>query len=38
MGKTSNLFKKLRDTEGTFHANIGTIKGINPMNITEADY
>ena len=38
MGKTSDLFKKIRDTKGTFHAKIGTIKGTNPMDITEADY
>ena len=38
MGKARDLFKKIRDTKGTFHANIGTIKGINPMDITEADY
>ena len=38
MGKNSDLFKKIRDTKGTFHAKIGTIKGINPMDITEADY
>ena len=38
MGKTRDLFKKIRDTKGTFHAKIGTIKGINPMDITEADY
>ena len=36
--KTRDLFKKIRDTKGTFHAKIGTIKGINPMDITEADY
>ena len=37
MGKTSDLFKKIRDNEGTFHAKIGTIKDRNGMNLTEAD-
>jgi len=36
-GKTKNLFKKLRDTKGTFHANIGTIKDRNGMDLTEAE-
>ena len=31
MGKTRDLFKKIRDTKGTFHANMGTIKDINGM-------
>ena len=30
MGKTSNLFKKIRDTKGTFHAKMGTLKGQKP--------
>ena len=37
MGKTSDLFKKIRDNEGTFHAKIGTRKDRNGMNLTEAD-
>ena len=37
MGKTRNIFKKIRDTKGTFHANIGTIKDRNGMDITEAE-
>ena len=37
MGKTRDLFKKTRDTKGTFHAKIGTIKDRNGMDITEAD-
>ena len=37
MGKTIDLFKKIRDTKGTFHANIGTIKDRNSMNLTEAE-
>ena len=32
MGKTKDLFKKLRDIKGTFHANMGTIKNINSPN------
>ena len=36
MGKTRDLFKKMRDTKGTFHAKIGTIKDRNGMNLTEA--
>ena len=36
MGKTRDLFKKIRDTKGTFHAKMGTIKNRNPMNLTEA--
>ena len=35
MGKTSDLFKKIRDTKGTFHAKMGTIKDKNGMNLTE---
>ena len=37
MGKTRDLFKKIRDTKGTFHANLGTIKGRNGMDLTEAE-
>ena len=37
MGKTRNLFKKIRDTKGTFHANIGSIKDRNGMDLTEAE-
>ena len=37
MGKTSNLFKKIRDTKGTFHAKMGTIKDRNGMNLKEAE-
>ena len=37
MGKTRNLFKKIRDTKGTFHAMIGTIKERNDMDLTEAE-
>ena len=36
MGKTRNLFKKIRDTKGTFHAKIGSIKDRNGMDLTEA--
>ena len=36
MGKTSNLFKKIRDTKGTFHEKVGTIKDRNSMDLTEA--
>ena len=36
MGKTRELFKKIRDTKGTFHAKMGTIKDRNGMNLTEA--
>ena len=36
MGKTRDLFKKLRDTKGTFHAKMGTIKDRNCMDLTEA--
>ena len=36
-GKTRDLFKKIRDTKGTFHAKMGTIKGRNGMDLTEAD-
>ena len=37
MGKTRDLFKKIRDTKGTFHANIVTIKDRNGMDLTEAE-
>ena len=37
MGKTRDLFKKIRDTKGTFHANMGSIKDRNGMNLTEAE-
>ena len=37
MGKTRDLFKKIRDTKGTFHAKMGTIKDRNGMDLTEAD-
>ena len=36
MGKTRGLVKKIRDTKGTFHAKMGTIKGRNNMDLTEA--
>ena len=36
MGKTRDLFKKIRDTKGTFHAKVGTIKDRNGMDLTEA--
>ena len=35
--KTRDLFKKIRDTKGTFHAKMGTIKDRNDMNLTEAE-
>ena len=38
MGKTRDLFKKIRDTKGIFHANKGTIKNRNNMDLTEAEY
>ena len=38
MGKTGDLFKKTRDTKGTFHAKMGSIKDINGMDLTEAKY
>ena len=37
MGKSRNLFKKIRDTKGTFHAKMGTIKDRNDMDLTEAE-
>ena len=36
MGKTRDLFKKIRDTKGTFHAKMGTIQGRNGTDLTEA--
>ena len=36
-GKTRDLFKKIRDSKGTFHAKMGTIKDRNGMNLTEAE-
>ena len=36
MGKTRDLFKKIRDTKGTFHAKMGTVKDRNGMDLTEA--
>ena len=38
MGKTRYLFKKIRDTKGTFHAKMGTRKDKNGMDLTEAKY
>ena len=37
VGKTRNLFKKIRNTKGTFHAKMGTIKDRNDMDLTEAE-
>ena len=37
MGKTRDLFKKIRDTKGTFHAKMGSIKDRNSMELTEAE-
>ena len=37
MGKTRDLFKKIRDKKGTFHAKMGSIKDRNGMDITEAE-
>ena len=37
MGKTRDLFKKIRDTKGTFHAKMGTTKDKNGMDLTEAE-
>ena len=36
MGKTRDLFKKIRETKGTFHAKMGSIKNRNGMDLTEA--
>ena len=38
MGKTRDLFKKIRDTKGTFHAKTGTIKDRNSTDLTEAEH
>ena len=38
MGKTSDLFKKIRDTKGTFHPKMGSIKDRNGRDLGEADY
>ena len=38
MGKTRDLFKKIKDTKGIFHAKMGTIKDRNHMNLTEGEY
>ena len=38
MGKTRDLFKKIGDTKGTYHAKMGTIKDRNGMDPTEAEY
>ena len=37
MGNTRDLFKKIRDTKGTFHAKMGSIKDRNSMDLTEAE-
>ena len=37
MGKTGDLFKKIRETKGTFHAKMGTIKDRNDMDLKEAE-
>ena len=37
MGRTIDVFKKIRDTKGTFHAKMGSIKGRNGMDLTEAE-
>ena len=37
MGKTKDLFRKLRDTKGTFHAKMGSIQGRNDRDLTEAE-
>ena len=38
MGKTRDFLKKIRDTKGTVHAKMGSIKDRNGMDVTEADY
>ena len=38
MGKTRDLFKKIRDTKGTFHAKMGSIKDRNGMDLTESEH
>ena len=37
MGKTRDLFKKIRDTKGTFHAKMGSVEDRNGMDLTEAE-
>ena len=37
MGKTTDLFKKIRDTKGTYHTKMGSIKNRNRMDLTEAE-
>ena len=37
MGKTRDIFKKIKDTKGTFHAKMGSIKGRNHMEVTETE-
>ena len=37
MGKTRDIFKKIRDTKGTFHAKMGSVKDRNDMDLTEAE-
>ena len=37
MGRARDIFKKIRDTKGIFHAKMGTIKNINGMDLTEAE-
>ena len=37
MGKTRDIFKKIRDTKGTFHAKMGSIMDINVINLKEAE-
>ena len=37
MGETKDLFKKIRDTKGTFHAKMGSIKNRNGMDLTEEE-
>ena len=37
MGKTSNIYQKIRDTKGTFHAKMGSIKDRNGLDLTEAE-
>ena len=37
MGKTRDLFRKIRDTKGTFHAKMGSVKDRNGMDLTEAE-
>ena len=38
MGKTRDLFKKIRDAKGTFHAKMGSVKDRNSMDLIEADH